>query len=251
MRQVVGILLILTSFRAGAPAAEPAGGPALLYEIAEARGQVISTAWGWSEPIDAEPNQVAVLSYTTFTRGGDSRVRAVFTRDTPPRCISWDVVLHDKAGAVVSTTQSRWVADLFPLLSGPLPPDAYPVEAPLGHVVTHLGLGARQQASFRTVLIDTLPRFDLWIDGKETLHVPAGAFECYRVRMRANAQTLFPKLPGFLRPFLSFFIPTYTMWLTTAEPQTLIQYAGQMGPPGSPELLVRLSQVRAAGSDGS
>jgi len=92
-------------------------------------------------------------------------------------------------------------------------------------------------------LVDTLPQFDLWLDGKETVRVPAGDFDCHRVRMRANAQSLFPKLPSFVRPFLSFFIPTYTLWLTVSEPQLLVQYSGQLGPPGSPELRVRLLQV--------
>jgi hypothetical protein len=62
--------------------------------------------------------------------------------------------------------------------------------------------------------------------------------------MRANPQSFFPKLPAFLRPVLSFFIPTYTVWLTVSEPQMFIQFEGQMGPPGSPELRIRLLQVR-------
>jgi len=83
------------------------------------------------------------------------------------------------------------------------------------------------------------------------VRVTAGEFDCYRVRMRANAQSLFPKLPGFLKPVLAFFIPTYTVWLTVEEPQLLVQFRGQMGPPGSPELLVRLLKVLLPGRMGN
>ena len=75
------------------------------------------------------------------------------------------------------------------------------------------------------------------------MQVTAGEFDCHRVRMRANAQSLFPKLPAFLKPVLAFFIPTYTVWMTVEEPQMLVQFRGQMGPPGAPEMLVRLLKV--------
>jgi hypothetical protein len=233
------ILMLCVAY--GIPAAAE---PALQYEMAEAKtGRVLSTAWGWTEPTDNAPHTVTVTSRTVFTRGSEWLVRAVFTADKPPRCVSWEETVRRKDGAVMSTHQVKWGPELFPFLSGPFPADAYPLEVPLGYVIGHLGLGTQSTASFHTVLIDTLPQFDLWLDGKETVRVPAGEFDCHRVRMRANAQSLFPKLPSFVRPFLSFFIPTYTLWLTVNEPQLLVQYSGQLGPPGSPELLVRLLKV--------
>src|SRR5215510_7695734 len=104
----------------------------------------------------------------------------------------------------------------------------------MGYALTHLDLGVQQQASIRTVLAGSLTQVDLWIDGKEAVQVPAGTFDSYRVRMRGNAQSLFPNLPAFLRPVLKVFIPTYTLWLTVSEPQMLVKFVGQMGPPGSP-----------------
>src|SRR5262249_28305784 len=141
------------------------------------------------------------------------------------------------------TNQATWSPDLFPFLTQPFPADTYPLEAPLGYVLTRLGLDTYKTASFHFVLLDTFPRVDLWNDGTETIQVPAGTFECHRVRMRADPQTLFPRLPGLLRPFLSFFVPTYTLWLTTSTPQLIVKYVGQIGPPGSPELRIQLTRV--------
>jgi hypothetical protein len=238
--------------RCAAAVATPAAAePGLEYEVTEAgTGRVLFTAWGWTEATDADPDNVAVLSRTVFPQRGESLLRALFTRDRPPRCLSWERTLKDKSGAVLSTTQTRWVPEIFPLLSAPFPPDTYPLEAPMGYVVTRLGLGTQQRASFHTMLSDTLAQIDLWIDGRETVRLTAGEFDCYRVRMRANAQSLFPKLPAFLKPILSFFIPTYTVWLTVEEPQMLVQFRGQMGPPGSPEMLVRLLKVLSPGRMG-
>ena len=228
-----------------ASAAPPAAGmPVVQYETVEAGTErVLSTAWGWTEPADGDPQNIAVLSQTIFTQGGEWRVRALFTRDLPPRCVEWQGTLTDKNGRVVSATHSHWVAEAFPLLRVPFPADAYPLQAPMGYVVTRLGLGQRRSASFHTILGEALAQIDLWVDGRERLRVSAGDFDCYRIRMRANAQSLFPRLPGFLKPVLSFFVPTYTLWLTATEPQLLVQFRGQMGPPGSRELLVRLLNV--------
>ncbi len=223
---------------------QPADAPPLQYEIADAKsGRVLSTVWGWTEPLDTAPENVVAVSQISFAQGGEWRIRAVFTRDHPPRCLSWEGTLSDADGALVAFNHARWVGDLFPLLDKPLPPDAYPMEAPMGYVLTRLGLGAEKQKSFHTVFGGSLAQVDVWIDGREVVQVPAGRFDCHRVRMRANAQSLFPNLPAFLRPVLSFFIPTYTVWLTVDEPQIFVQFKGQMGPPGSPELRVRLLMV--------
>lgn len=217
------------------------------YDITDAKsGQVLSTVWGWTESVEGQPHQIATISETIFTRGSSWRVRAVFTDDHPPRCLSWEAIARRHDGMVLVDTHTRWDAEVFPLLTESLPPDTYPIEAPLGYIFTQLGLGVRERASFHTVFGGTVAQIDTWVDGRETVEVPAGAFDTYRVRIQANPHSLFPKLAAFLRPVLSFFIPTYTAWLTTSEPQRFIKFEGQMGPPGSPELVVRLLRMRGA-----
>jgi len=227
-----------------ADALQPTDTRSLHYELADAKtGSVLNTVWGWTEPVEGEPNAIAAVSQTLFARGGEWRQRVVFTRDRPPRCLSWDGIFTSAAGAVLVTNHTLWAADEFPLLSEPFPPTTYPMEG-MGYALTHLDLGTQEKTSIHTMFGGTLAQVDLWIDGRERVGVPAGEFECHRVRMRANAHSLFPNLPAFLHPVLSFFIPTYTAWLTVSEPQTLVKFTGQMGPPGSPDLLMRLLAVR-------
>lgn len=243
-RTTVAVAFLRACTAAAGPPPATAEMPVVEYETVEARtGRVLSTSWGWTEEADGGPDHIAVFSQTIFAQGGEWRVRALFTRDRPPRCLEWQGTLSDKNGGVVSATHSRWVAEAFPLLATAFPADTYPLQAPMGYVVTRLGLGPSRSASFHTMLGESLAQIDLWVDGREQVRVTAGEFDCYRIRMRANAQSLFPKLPAFLKPVLSFFIPTYTVWLTVNDPQLLVQFRGQMGPPGSPELLVRLLKV--------
>src|SRR5262249_32181282 len=127
----------------------------------------------------------------------------------------------------------------------PLPPSSYPPEAPLAYVLTKLGLGRRRErASMNLVLMGiSVVELQVWTDGQEQVTVPAGTFNAYIERMRVTADSLFPNLPGFVLQFASFFIPTQTFWLTQDEPQRLVRFRGQMGPPGSPELLIELTQI--------
>jgi hypothetical protein len=240
---LAGLLLTAPPARlAAAPPPDPAATRALQYEVAESQtGRVRNTVWGWTEPA-ADPQHIVAVSRTTFAHGGQWVHRVAFTRAVPPQCVTWEGTLTDRSGVVLVSTHTRFVPEAFPLLEGPFPPNTYPMEG-IGYPLTRLGLGAQPRAAIHTVLGGSLVQVDLWTDGTETVQVPAGNFECYKVRMRANAQTLFPKLPAFLRPVLSFFIPTYTLWLTVEEPQILVQFVGQMGPPGSPELRMRLLTV--------
>jgi hypothetical protein len=220
--------------------------PTLHHDVIDVKEKkLLLTLRGWNEEDGDRPDEVTAVSLTEFPTGAVAEIRARFTRDTPPRCVSWHAVLRDRSGTELSSASERVVPDAFPLLTKPLPPNAYPPLAPLGYVLAHVGLGnAQQRASFHFILPNgSLIQMDLWVDGREMVDVPAGKFDAYRVYMRAKAESVFPNLPGFLMPFVSFFIPTQTIWLTAQEPQMLIKFTGQMGPPGSPQLLIQLASV--------
>lgn len=228
---------------AASPAA--AADPVLHYDVIETRSaRRLYTMRGWSEDDATDPSHVVAISHLVFPQGSEATIRVTFTRDEPPRCLQWEAVVKDRHGKAVASSRERIVPDTFPLLARGLPPNTYPPVAPLGYVLTRLGLGKHERASFYFVLMTTsLLQMDLWVDGRERLHVPAGEFDSYRIRMRVNPESIFPNLPGFLQPFVRFFIPTQTLWLTASAPQRLVKFTGQMGPPGSPQLLIQLTGV--------
>lgn len=234
------VALTLLWLRASAAVAAEPVSPVLTYAVVEAKtGKPLHTLRGWTEPVDDD--RVLAVSTITFPAGNQVEVRVTFTHDQPPRCLASEAIVRDSGGAVVANGQERFVQEAFPFLSQPVPSDTYPPLAPLGYVLTRLGLGHNERVSFHFILMGSaLLQMDLWVDGRERVHVPAGEFDCYRIRMRVNPASLFPNLPAFLQGFVRVFIPTHTIWLTASEPQMLVRYTGQMGPPGSPELLIQL-----------
>lgn len=221
--------------------------PTLHHDVIDVREQKRLLALrGWSEQSGGQPDEVTAVSWMDFPNGTVAEIRTRFTRDTPPRCLSWHAALRDRNGAELSSASERVVPEAFPLLTKPLPPNTYPPLAPLGYVVARLGLGSAQpRASIYFILPNgSLIQMDLWVDGRETVDVPAGSFDTYRVHMRAKAESVFPNLPAFLMPVVALFIPTQTVWLSAQEPQMLVKFTGQTGPPGSPQLLVQLTSVQ-------
>ncbi|MFQ5665171.1 MAG: hypothetical protein ACE5I7_01945 [Candidatus Binatia bacterium] len=241
-------LLCLAAGGAAAQAVQPTPAPAtgvLHYEVVEAKTRKpLYSVRGWNQAAAGDITHVVAASDLVFPGGNRVEIRVTFTREEPPRCVSWTTRVKDSDGTVVASGHQQFVPAAFPFLSRPVPPNAYPPLAPLGYLLTRLGLGTKQEASFDFILMGTsLLQMDLWVDGREEVRVPAGTFACHRVRMRVNPHSLFPNLPGFLQPFVRFFIPVHTLWLTADAPQTLIKYTGQMGPPGSPQLLIELVGV--------
>ena len=220
--------------------------PVLVYQVVDAKTKApLYSIEGWNEPVANHPDQVATLTKIIFPRGNVLQQWSVFVDDDPPRLLSWGAGVRDPKGDEVASGYALVRQDAFPFLDRPLPPYTYPPEAPLAYVVTRLGLGSRRERTSMNLVLMGLSVVELqvWVDGHERVTVPAGTFNTHVVRMRVTADSLFPNLPGFVRRFASFFIPTQTVWLTENEPQRLVKFVGQMGPPGSPDLLIQLANV--------
>jgi len=230
----------------------PAATPALLeYEVRAAEsGTLLHRVSGWTERA-ADDRRVTAASRAVFPNGAVLEQRASFAAARPPaapRCLDWEWSVVDAAGSVAASGRGRCVAAAFPFLARPLPADAYPSYPPyalLGFVSTHLGLGeSRRSASYEYVLMDaSLVRLDLRVERRERVEVPAGSFDCYRVRMRPDVRSILPDLPRIVAAFASFFAPTPTFWITAGEPQTLVKFAGIIGPPRSPDVVIELARV--------
>jgi len=224
--------------------------PLLVYQAADAKTKTpLYRIEGWNEPVVDHPEQVATLTKIIFPHGAVLQQWSIFVDDDPPRLLSWGNDVHDPTGDEVSSSYTLGRQEAFPFLDQPLPPNTYPPEAPLAYVLSRLGLGRRRdRASVHLILMGTsVVELQVWTDGRERVTVPAGTFDAHVVRLRVTADSLFPNLPGFVQKFASFFIPTQTIWITHDEPQQVVKFLGQMGPPGSPDLLIELAQIMARG----
>lgn len=240
------LLWLLTSSIAFADDTVPAGTEVLAYQVTNVETeQVLYTTEVWSEPVTGHAEQTATISRIVFPQGSKLRQWAIFTTGQPPTLVSWGASIRDAAGNEVAGGYSYVRQEAFPFLTRPLPPNTYPPEASLGYVLGVLGLGRRvERTNINLILMgSSIVELNVWTDGREPINVPAGGFDTYRVRMQVTGESLFPNLPSFVRQFASFFIPTQTVWLTTEPPQRLVKFTGQIGPPGSPNLLIELKEI--------
>ena len=61
---------------------------------------------------------------------------------------------------------------------------------------------------------------------RETIHVPAGTFECWKVEVTPHASEYLGSAVGRL---VQRFVPNYTIWIETATSHRLIKYHGVLG----------------------
>jgi hypothetical protein len=96
------------------------------------------------------------------------------------------------------------------------------------------------------------PEFEPWVislmvDGEETVTVPAGTFECIRIKVKYNKENLpgfFKILPSFL---LNQFFPDVFMWVEKDAPHTMIKLQGKLEGFSSPEKVYELIEVEKDG----
>lgn len=74
------------------------------------------------------------------------------------------------------------------------------------------------------------------IVGRETIAVPAGVFDCYRIDLSPT---------GVLGALAGLILPRFSMWHTVAAPHAWIRYRGPTGGVRSPEILRELTRFRS------
>jgi hypothetical protein len=229
-------------------AAQPVIGPISTFEVVESGTERPLYLWReWSEAAPDDPAHVVAVTALRFANGGELREEAVFAGGATPRCVAWERTTRDAAGAVVASDRGHCSGDAFPLVGRPLPAVTYPAHISLPYLVTHLDLGRRPRFEFHVVsLARALVPMELWADGRERVVVPAGTFECHRVYMRPRIEALFPLLGGLLKPVLSRLVDVDSIWITVGEPTLLVKYTGDLGPPGSMPVVLRLVGMEEA-----
>ncbi|MBI4208098.1 MAG: hypothetical protein HY538_00125 [Deltaproteobacteria bacterium] len=81
----------------------------------------------------------------------------------------------------------------------------------------------------------------LEVDGVERVKIPAGEWECYRVKMSPDARDI---VQGSVTSFVANrFIPSYYFWFTRESPHRFIKFEGSIGP-SIPEMIIEVISLK-------
>jgi len=82
---------------------------------------------------------------------------------------------------------------------------------------------------------------DLKVLGRETVEVPAGKFDCWKVEMKPHLEDWVGKIVANL---LRSFTPNYIYWFAVDQNHHLVKYQGILGAIGAPVQVVELVEMR-------
>ena len=178
-------------------------------------------------------NGYRIDNVTTVERGETVRPVSFRARDLNP------------AGRTIREMQARFDDEALDY-----PADTYPVFA-AWTAIRGLHFRKGHRAAVHIWLTPTeIYRIRLTVEEKETVNVPAGAFECYRVELEPDVRSILP-VGDFLASLIQPFIPTYHFWYSTEPSHPLIRFEGSLGGAGAVNTTVELKAIDwGEGSDG-
>ena len=209
---------------------------------AQRSGEVLSTSRTWIEPVERNGESlIAVVSHTAQPLGTTVEERTLVRAGATVRCIEQEHRVRDAGGEVVAVSMKQFRAEAVPFSSARLPDDTYPPGALLIYLLALLPLDGTGHGSFHVLGEATVWRMDAWRGTADGIVVPAGRFACHRLRMRPDPDSL--GFPGFLRPFVRYFIPEFEAWIADDPPHLAVRIAGPFGPPRERDIVVELASI--------
>ncbi|HYC21711.1 MAG TPA: hypothetical protein VEI94_03355 [Candidatus Bathyarchaeia archaeon] len=165
------------------------------------------------------------------------------------RSVSYDESVYDPAGKQLEAPthldfQSGKFMDKVSGSYYPWPKNIYAAPC-LGFALLGVPFVDQQVVSFYLWSeFDPATPMDVVVDGTEQVSVPAGDFECYRVRMNVNQERI---LRDLALPEAGYDVaravmaqsrqPDTLLWFTTAWPHVVVKSLGRMGPPSTSPVL--------------
>jgi len=170
----------------------------------------------------ADPT-VRMIYFDERLRNGTTRLYALELRKQG-KAFRWQAmwVAHkNKAGAVIRREYNQVSHPAF----------AYPPEVitPQGMWLTlrdlQYAVGAKS-TSFIFMNPTLMANVTVLVSARETVRVPAGAFDCWKIEVTPNASEYFGSVVGSL---IQRFVPRYTVWIETAPSRRIVKYRGVLG----------------------
>lgn len=220
--------------------------PIATRTIAERTGEVLSSSRAWIEPVTSEGQSlIAVRSRTFEPLGTTVEERTLLRADATVRCLEEERRVVDAQGETVALDMKQFRHEALPFLADTVPPDTYPPGAVLFYLLGALPLDHDGRGSFHVMGEAMVWRMLAWDGGNEEITVPAGRFATRRLRLRPDPESL--GFPGFLRPFVRYFIPEFEAWIASDAPHLAVRVKGPLGPARERDVVVELT-ASGAGS---
>ncbi len=90
-------------------------------------------------------------------------------------------------------------------------------------------------------------KMNIIVEDREKITVPAGEFECYRVRLEPDLKAIFHQWYWVAR-MINRWIPNFYYWFDVNEPYPMVKFVGRFGPVGfSPQQVHELVSIGRAG----
>jgi hypothetical protein len=137
-------------------------------------------------------------------------------------------LLTNSAGQAEETEFETFEPGYYPFLHRPLP--TQPLEPAACFTAAGLDIAALrrgEEASLYMWVNDAVYfRLTFRIIGKETITVPAGTYEAWKVRSSLDLATLFPDLPGWVTAVMRIFAPDVYVWVSADPSRTMLKLSG-------------------------
>lgn len=178
-----------------------------------------------NDTLDGQP--VYVFERVESTKNGDRHFWKLFLSSPRLTLLRLEKKTVSRSG---QTVRELWMDYRDPMFN-------YPKN--LCHVYTivpylmGLPLKPAGRYDFWLLLTDEAAPWHMFIvvDGEETVTVPAGKFNCFKVRLEPDYDSIMGKW-SWAGPMIKPFVPEYFLWVEKAPPHLLALFQGSFGPVG-------------------
>lgn len=174
--------------------------------------------------------RVFLVTRDEKTEEGDKQLWKVYVDPDGVKLLRIDKEIISRAGKTIESTQQIYKNHTYQYPANSFPMQMFPYAA------QNMDLTEGSITEFNIIFS---PEFKPWglflaVDGEETITVPAGTFECIRIKVKYNKEQLprfFKMLPSFL---LDRFFPETILWVEKQEPYSMIKLQGKLEGLSSP-----------------
>ena len=213
--------------------------PMTTRTVAQRSGEVLSTTRSWIEPTQRNGEAlVQLVSQSAQPLGTTVEERTLVRAGSTVRCLEQEHRIRDASGEVVASNMKQFRAEAVPFSIERVPDDTYPPGALLLYLLAYLPLDGTGHGSLHVLGESNVWKMDAWAESAAEVRVPAGQFQCRRLRMRPDPDTL--GFPGFFRPFVRYFVPEFEVWIAAQPPHLVVRITGPLGPPRERDVVVEL-----------